>query len=103
MKKTISHLLTICLAVVMVLSMMPVRAEAAGVSLSGASSLRPGETVTVTCYVSGSGIVAIEGYLSYDSSLELRDTSCLLGGGWSMDMNGNHFVLYDSNLDHFPR
>jgi len=99
MKKWISRLLTLCLAAVLALSLLPLRAEAAGASFSGSSSLRAGDSVTVTFSVSGSGIVAIQGTLSYDSSvLELRDTSCLLGGGWTMDMNGNTVVLYDSSL-----
>lgn len=99
MRKWIAHLLTLCLVAAMALSLLPLRAEAAGASFSGSSSLRAGDTVTVTFYVSGSGIVAIQGTLSYDSgSLELWDTSCLLGGGWTMEMNGNTVVLYDSSL-----
>lgn len=99
MKKRISRLMTVCLALVMALALFPLRAEAAGASLSGSASLRPGETVTVTFSVSGSDIVAIQGTLAYDTdALELRDASCLLGGGWTMDMNGNTLVLYDSSL-----
>ena len=99
MKKRISRLMTVCLALVMALALFPLRAEAAGASLSGSASLRPGETVTVTFSVSGSDIVAIQGTLAYGTdALELRDASCLLGGGWTMDMNGNTLVLYDSSL-----
>lgn len=99
MKKRISRLMTVCLALVMALALFPLRAEAAGASLSGSASLRLGETVTVTFSVSGSDIVAIQGTLAYGTdALELRDASCLLGGGWTMDMNGNTLVLYDSSL-----
>lgn len=65
MKKRISRLMTVCLALVMALALFPLRAEAAGASLSGSASLRPGETVTVTFSVSGSDIVAIQGTLAY--------------------------------------
>ncbi|MBE6989885.1 MAG: hypothetical protein E7426_03960 [Ruminococcaceae bacterium] len=100
MKKWIPRLLAVCLAAVMVLSLLPQRAEAAGASLSGSSSLRAGNSVTLTFSVSGSNILAIQGTLSYDSSqLELTGTSQLIGSPWSMDMNGSTVVLYDNSQD----
>ena len=99
MKNWFFRLLTICLAALLALSLLPVRAEAAGASLSGASSLRAGDTVTLTCYVSGSNIVAFQGTLSYDSStLELRDVSNAVGGDWKLEMNGSLVLMYDNAL-----
>lgn len=99
MRKWIAHLLTICLVAVMALSLLPLRAEAAGASFSGSSSLRAGDSVTLTCYVSGSNIVAFQGTLSYDSStLELRDVSNVAGGDWKLEMNGSLVLMYDNAL-----
>lgn len=100
MKKRLSSLVSLALALVLCAAMLPVRAHAAGVSFYGSDSLRGGDTVTVVCAVSGSNILAIEGDLSYDSSsLELLGTECLLGGDWSMQQNGNHVLLNDTKLN----
>lgn len=98
MKKRISHLLMCCLLAMLFL--LPQRAEAAGASFSGSTSLRAGDKVTVTFSVSGSNIVAIQGILSYDSNLELTGTSQLVSSPWAMDMNGSTVVLYDNSLTH---
>ena len=98
MKRKLSRFLACCLLAMLFL--LPQRAEAAGASFSGSSSLRPGDKVTVTFSVSGSNIVAIQGTLSYDSSLELTGTSRLLSDPWAMDMNGSTVVLYDNSLTH---
>ena len=58
MKKWTSRVFAIALALILLLSLMPQRAEAAGVSLSGAGSLRPGDSVTLTFSAGGSNIYA---------------------------------------------
>lgn len=101
MKRKLSRLLAAVFMAAALLTLLPQRAEAAGASFSGSSSLRAGSSVTVTFSVSGSNIVAIRGTLSYDSSqLELTGTSQLVGSPWTMDMNGSTVVLYDSSLTH---
>lgn len=97
MKKRFSHLLHALLLCAVLLSLVPQRAEAAGASFSGTSSLRAGNSVTVTFSVSGSNILAIDANLSYDSdSLELLGTKQLIGGSWDMQQNGSKFILYDT-------
>lgn len=97
MKKRLSRLFCAFLMCVTVLSLLPLRAEAAGASFSGASSLRAGNSVTVTFAVSGSNILAIDANLRYDSdSLELLGTKQLIGGSWDMQQNGSKFILYDT-------
>ena len=97
MKKRLSRLFCAFLMCVTLLSLLPLRAEAAGASFSGASSLRAGNSVTVTFSVSGSNILAIDANLSYDSdSLELLGTKQLIGGSWDMQQNGSKFILYDT-------
>ncbi len=74
------------------------RVYAAGMSasFSGSSSVRAGERVTVTFSVSGaSDLLSIRAVLDYDSSkLEYLDSSCLIGGDWTMD-GTTTFLLED--------
>lgn len=99
MKKRFSNLFAAFLVCVMLLCLLPQRAEAAGASFSGATSLRAGNSVTVTFAVSGSNILAIDATLSYDSStLELLGTKKLIGNNWSMEQNGSKLLLYDTKL-----
>ena len=81
MKAWISCLLTAALVLTMVLAAAPRQVEAAGASLSGSGSLRAGNSVTLTFSVSGKGIVALQGALSYDSDkLEFIGMDQLIGG-----------------------
>ncbi len=100
MKKRISSILSLALVLMMLTALFPQRAEAAGISFSGAGSLREGERVTVTFSLSGSNILAVEANLDYDSShLTLEDVSQEIGGGWVMDSNGSKIVLRDTTLN----
>ncbi len=100
MKKRISSIVSLALVLLMLTALMPQRAEAAGISFSGAGSLREGERVTVTFSLSGSSVYAVEAYLDYDSShLTLEDISQEIGGGWVMDRNGSKIVLRDTTLN----
>ncbi len=100
MKKRISSILSLALVLLMLTALLPQRAEAAGVSFSGAGSLREGERVTVTFSLSGDNVLAVEAYLDYDSShLTLESVSQEIGGGWVMDSNGSKIVLRDTTLN----
>ena len=97
MKKRLTLCLTLAVLLTAVFRAMP--AYAAGVSFAGAGALRSGDSVTVVCTVSGSGLLAVEGDLSYDSdTLELLGVECLLGE-WKMDRNGGHLLLWDAAQD----
>ena len=99
MKKRFSRILSLVLTLMLLLSLTCQSAQAAGVSLSGDGSLRPGDSVTLTFSVGGKNIYALQGSLEYDSSqLTLLGSSCLLGSGWTMDMNGRTIVLSDTRL-----
>ena len=99
MKKWISCLLTAALVLAMALAAAPQRAEAAGASLSGSSSLRAGNSVTLTFSVNGKGIVALQGALSYDSDkLEFIGMDQLIGGSWGVEMSGSTVMADDAKL-----
>lgn len=102
MKKLTSFLL----ALVLTLSFIIVAptAEAASVRLSGASSLRAGNTFTLTFSVSGKNISSVFAYLNYDTSkLECLGASKVIGiDGWAMEAttaNGGKFSVYDNSLN----
>ena len=87
-------LLTLALVV---LALLPQRAEAASAALSGSSAVQAGSTVKLTLNVSGSNIMGVEATLSYDSSvLELTNYDQVISG-WTMDSSNMKFVLYGVN------
>lgn len=97
--KHIRTYLTGLLAAVLLLCLLPLRAEAAGVSFSGASSIRTGNSVTVTLSISGSGVYGVSAKLSYDTSrLTLTGVKQLVGSSWFVDISGGNLVAYDQKL-----
>ena len=98
-KKWAVCLLAAVIALTVILVLPPQRAEAAGASLSGSGSLRAGDSVTLTFSVSGSGIVALQGSLSYDSDkLEFLGMDQLIGGSWGVELSGSTIIADDSRL-----
>lgn len=96
-KRWVSYLLTAIL--VLTVALTPQCAEAAGASLSGSGSLRAGDEVTLTFSVSGSGIVALQGALNYDSDkLEFLGMDQLIGGSWGVELSGNTIMADDTKL-----
>ncbi|MBE6971449.1 MAG: hypothetical protein E7446_04935 [Ruminococcaceae bacterium] len=96
MKKTITCL---TLALLLVVSLLPVQAHAADASLSAsASTLRAGNSFEVYFTVSGSNILGIEGSVDYDSSaLTFGGMADNTGSNWSMSQSGNYFTMYNTD------
>lgn len=75
------------------------RAAAASASLSGASSVRAGDTFTLTYSISGSNVLGASGELSYDASkMTLTGTKKLVSSPWEVEFSGNSVVAYDNQL-----
>lgn len=71
---------------------------AASASLGGPSSVRAGDTITLTLTISAPGSYGLEGTLSYDgSSLTLTGINISVNG-WKLETNGNRIVAYDDTL-----
>lgn len=101
MRRSGSFFLSLFCAVVLLMSMLPLKAEAASASFSGSSSPRAGNTVTLTLSVSGSNIYGVQGNISYDSSvLELVSVNQSAGSGWESEMSGMLIMVYDNSLSH---
>ena len=98
MKKRLPTLLYTLFLCFTLLCVAPQRAEAASSSFTGSSSLRAGNTVTVTFAVSGTDVSYIEASLRYDSStLEYHGSKKIIGGKWDMQENNGKFQLEDTS------
>ncbi len=98
MKKITSILtvLAICFAVAMPLG---VSAAGASASLTGAATVRAGDTITLSFNLSGSSLFGASGVLSYDTNqVTVVETKQTVSSPWMVEFNGNNFVAYDNNL-----
>ena len=97
MKKIAKYLLVLSLSFVFLLS-SKMDFYAASASLTGPSTVRAGDTITLKLNVSDSGKYGLEGTLSYDSSVvSLSSMSCDVSG-WKVENNGNAIIVYDDAL-----
>lgn len=65
-------------------------------SLTGPSTVRAGDTITLTFTANGSNIVGLEGEFSYDSNqVTLSSFKQKIGSAWTVSNNGNKFSGYD--------
>lgn len=97
MKKIAKVLLVLSLSFIFLLA-SKLDFYAASASLSGPSTVRAGDTITLELKISDSGKYGLEGSLSYDSSqVTLSSMSCNVSG-WKAEQNGNAIIVYDDNL-----
>ena len=94
MKKLISFMIVFAF----VFSMVPAAFAAGSASLTGPSTVRAGDTITLS-FSAGGGIYGGSGSVSFDSSqLTLKGYSQSVGGSWAVEFNGNNFVFYDNSM-----
>lgn len=97
MKRVAKYLLVLCLSFIFVLG-SKLDFYAASASLTGPSTVRAGDTITLSLNVSDSGKYGLEGTLNYDSSVvSLSSMSCNVSG-WKVENNGNAIIVYDDAL-----
>ena len=103
MKTVLTRLFGLCLSLLLVISLIPQHAHAAGADLSASSStLRAGNSFTVYLSVSGSNVAGIEASMSYDSStLTYNGYKNSLGGSWVLSESSRNFTMYNSAGDNF--
>ena len=103
MKKKLFHavlslaaaLLIVVSALLIVVSALPRTAYAAGASLSGSSSVQPGNSVTLTLSVD-SKIYGLTADLNCGEGLTFTNYTCSVSG-WSILVNQNRFSVYGTN------
>lgn len=101
MKKKI---IAVLLSVLLLFSLIPSSVLGAGASFSGNSTLRAGDTLTLTFSISGySKVYGIEGTIKYSSdTLTFQSASGLMPSGWSVEYNNKgdgsiKILAYDNN------
>lgn len=96
MKKKLFHaVLSLAAALLIVVSALPRTAYAAGASLSGSSSVQPGNSVTLTLSVD-SKIYGLTADLNCGEGLTFTNYTCSVSG-WSILVNQNRFSVYGTN------
>ena len=96
------RIISLALAMILCLGLLTVgtSAESASGYFSGPSEVRAGDTITLTFSANGSGIIGLDGTISYDSSmLTLVSTSQKIGSSWLVEFNGTKFVAYDNTQE----
>lgn len=98
MKKIVSSLMALVLAMCLLLP-MNVSAASASASLSGPGTVRAGDTITLTFKLNGANLSGASGTLSYDGGqLQMTGTKQVIASPWMVEFNGNNMVAYDNNL-----
>lgn len=94
MKKILKYFLLASLSLVLFLG-NATNIYGASASLTGPSTVRAGDTITLKLMISDDGKYGLEGELSYDSSqVTLTSSECSLKG-WKVENNGNTIIVYD--------
>ena len=94
-KKLFRAVLSMAAALLIAVSALPRTAYAAGASLSGSSSVQPGNSVTLTLSVD-SKIYGLTADLNCGEGLTFTNYSCSVSG-WSILVNQNRFSVYGTN------
>lgn len=98
MRKTIC--LVLALSVAFCLLAVTALAGTADAGLKSVEAVLPGSTFTVTFSLKGTGLYGVSGTLRFDSDLlELVAVEQAIGEPWALDINGNHFLAYDDELE----
>lgn len=93
--KKFSKLALCTLIMALMLTLMPQKALAVSASFTGNSSVRAGDSVTLTLSVSGN-IYGLSGTLSTDSGLTFSNYSCA-DSSMTLTVNGNNFAAYGTS------
>ncbi|MBE5964833.1 MAG: hypothetical protein E7252_07920 [Lachnospira sp.] len=101
MKNIINKIVTLLIAVVMVCGISAIMYEtvyAASAKFTGPTTVRAGDTITLTFTVSDNGKYALEGTLDYDSTKLTLNSISSLREGWEVERNDNTLIAYDNNM-----
>ena len=83
------------LTLLLVVTLLPVQAHAAGATLTGTAAPQAGDTVTLTLSVPNK-VYGLTADLSYSSNLSFTNYNCSVSG-WSIVVNNNKFSVYGTS------
>ena len=93
-------LLTVIMILCVGLFSISASAASASATLTGPSTVRAGDTITLTFNLNGTGIVSATGKLNYDANvLELKSTEQKINSAWAVDFGTNNFIAIDNTLE----
>lgn len=97
MKRFSKHICVIVLSILFLLG-NKTNTYAAGASLTGNSTVRAGDIITLSLNISDNGKYGLEGLLEYNSSqVTFSNMTCNLSG-WKVEHNGGSVLVYDDAL-----
>ena len=97
MKKLFRNILAVVTVIISML-LLNVNVYAASVTLTGPTTVRAGDTITISIKIAEAGRNAIEGTLSYDSNQVTLSGIAAARTGWKAENNGNTMMAYDDNM-----
>mgnify|MGYP003231757843 FL=1 len=83
------------LTLLLVVTLLPVQAHAAGATLTGTAAPQAGDTVTLTLSVPNK-VYGLTADLSYSGNLSFTNYNCSVSG-WSIVVNNNKFSVYGTS------
>ena len=83
------------LTLLLVVTLLPVQAYAAGATLTGTAAPQAGDTVTLTLSVPNK-VYGLTADLSYSGNLSFTNYNCSVSG-WSIVVNNNKFSVYGTS------
>ena len=83
------------LTLLLVITLLPVQAHAAGATLTGTAAPQAGDTVTLTLSVPNK-VYGLTADLSYSGNLSFTNYNCSVSG-WSIVVNNNKFSVYGTS------
>ncbi len=95
------RIIGLILAMMLCISLLSVTANAADASatLTGPTTVRSGNSITLTFSVNGKDISGLQGKLVYDpEQVTLVSTKQVVESPWMVEFNDNTFIAYDNNL-----
>ena len=100
MKKLLKYLVMACLSMVMLIGMSDAILAANATLTASSSTVRPGDTITLSFKVPHQGSYGVTGTLEYDSKVVTLSGEPTINknlSGWAAERNGNELVIYDNN------
>ncbi len=97
MKKIIGLVLALVLCIGLL--SFTVTAADASASFTGPTTVRSGNSITLTFSINGKNLSGLQGKLVYDpEQLTLVSTKQVIESPWMVEFNGDTFIAYDNNL-----
>ena len=98
MKKILKYLVMACLSLVLLIGMNSTVFGANATLTASSSTVRPGDTITLSLKIPHKGSLGFTGTIEYDKNqVSLSGDPTTKLSGWVVERNSNELVVYDNN------